>query len=57
MLIKNKRSAHWGFPKGHMEKGETREETAKREIGEETENAFGCCLIFPPNRSLRFRGK
>lgn len=36
LLIKNKRSAHWGFPKGHVEKGETNEETALREIKEET---------------------
>lgn len=36
LLIKNKRSAHWGFPKGHVEKGETQEETAIRETKEET---------------------
>lgn len=36
LLIKNRRSNHWGFPKGHMEKGETREDTAKREVLEET---------------------
>jgi len=36
LLIKNKRSAHWSFPKGHMEEGETWEETAKREVLEET---------------------
>ncbi len=36
LLIKNRRSAHWGFPKGHVEKGETSEETAKREVLEET---------------------
>jgi len=36
LLIKNKRSAHWGFPKGHMEKGETPAQTAKREVLEET---------------------
>ncbi|MBQ7638625.1 MAG: NUDIX domain-containing protein [Clostridia bacterium] len=36
LLIKNKRSNNWGFPKGHMEKGETREETAIREVLEET---------------------
>ena len=27
LLIKNRRSAHWGFPKGHVEPGETDEET------------------------------
>ena len=36
LLIKNRRSTHWGFPKGHMEKGETREQTAVREVLEET---------------------
>ena len=36
LLIKNKRSAHWGFPKGHIEPGETKEETALREVLEET---------------------
>lgn len=36
LLIKNKRSAHWGFPKGHVEKGETMEQTATREVLEET---------------------
>ena len=32
----HKRSCHWGFPKGHVEKDETDEETAKREVLEET---------------------
>ncbi len=36
LLIRNKRSAHWGFPKGHIEPGETEEETAIREVLEET---------------------
>lgn len=36
LLIKNKRSAHWGFPKGHIERGETLQQTAKREVLEET---------------------
>lgn len=35
LLIKNKRSAHWGFPKGHIEKGETPRQTAMREVMEE----------------------
>lgn len=35
LLIKNKRSAHWGFPKGHIEKGETPWQTAVREVSEE----------------------
>lgn len=36
LLIKNKRSANWGFPKGHIERGETKEDTARREVLEET---------------------
>lgn len=36
LLIRNRRSVHWGFPKGHMETGETPEETATREVLEET---------------------
>lgn len=29
-------SGHWSFPKGHVEKGETTEETVRREVKEET---------------------
>lgn len=36
LLIKNCRSAHWGFPKGHVEDGENAEQTARREVLEET---------------------
>lgn len=36
LLIKNKRSANWGFPKGHLEKGETKYDAARREVLEET---------------------
>lgn len=35
LLIKNRRSSNWSFPKGHVEEGETSEETAKREVLEE----------------------
>jgi 8-oxo-dGTP pyrophosphatase MutT (NUDIX family) len=36
LLIKNLKSQHWGFSKGHIEAGETEEQTARREIREET---------------------
>ena len=32
LLIKNKRSANWGFPKGHIENGETKEDAYKRAV-------------------------
>lgn len=36
LLVKGKKSQKWGFPKGHMEMGESEEETAVRELLEET---------------------
>lgn len=36
LLIRHKNGGHWGFPKGHVEGQETEEETALREIREET---------------------
>lgn len=36
LLIKNANGGHWSFPKGHVEKDETEEQTALREIKEET---------------------
>lgn len=36
LLIKNANGGHWSFPKGHVEADETEEETALREIKEET---------------------
>jgi len=35
-LLLHYESGHWGFPKGHIEKGESIEDAAKREIEEET---------------------
>lgn len=36
LLIKHVNGGHWAFPKGHVENNETEEETALREILEET---------------------
>lgn len=36
LVICHKNGGHWGFPKGHVEGNETEEETARREIREET---------------------
>ena len=35
LLVKHN-IGHWDFPKGHVEEGETEEETARREVKEET---------------------
>jgi bis(5'-nucleosidyl)-tetraphosphatase len=35
-LLLHYASGHWDFPKGHVEKGETDEETLRREVKEET---------------------
>ncbi len=36
LLIKNRRGGNWGFPKGHIERGEDEKATALREVKEET---------------------
>ncbi|QNO16025.1 NUDIX domain-containing protein [Alkalicella caledoniensis] len=36
LLLKHINGGHWGLPKGHVEEGETEQETAVREILEET---------------------
>jgi bis(5'-nucleosidyl)-tetraphosphatase len=36
LLIKHRFSGHWSFPKGHVEEGEHENETALREVKEET---------------------
>lgn len=37
LLVKNNNGRYWSFPKGHIELGEKEEETAVREIKEETD--------------------
>ncbi len=36
LLVHHVKGSYWGFPKGHPEPGETPEETAARELHEET---------------------
>ena len=36
LAVKSKINGHWGFPKGQMKNDESEEETAKREVFEET---------------------
>ena len=36
LLVNSRKNGLWGFPKGHVEKGESELETATREIFEET---------------------
>ena len=36
LLICHRYGNHWGFPKGHVEPGETEKQTALRELWEET---------------------
>ncbi len=36
LVVQEKSGGHWGFPKGHVDQGETEQETAAREIYEET---------------------
>lgn len=36
LIVKHKYGTHYSFPKGHIEQGETKEETAIREVLEET---------------------
>lgn len=57
LLIKNKRSAHWGFPKGHIEAGETKEDTALREVLEETGLKIQIIDGFSSKSDYKIQGK
>lgn len=46
-LVQLRSGNHWGFPKGHSEKGETPIETARRELKEETSLHIDQLLSLP----------
>ena len=56
LLIKNQNGGHWSFPKGHVEEGETEEQTAVREIMEETgievmlDSSFRRVITYAPKK-------
>ena len=56
LLIRHIKSGYWSFPKGHVEGNETEEETARREIKEETnvdvliDTGFRETVSFSPRR-------
>lgn len=61
LLVYSKRNAEWGFPKGHANAGETEQETAKREIKEETgitdiefKKGFRCIDTYKIKGTLEF---
>lgn len=59
LLVRHIKSGHWSFPKGHIEEGETEEETAKREIKEETgvdvllDTGFRETVSYSPKRNTK----
>ena len=59
LLIKHTIGGHWSFPKGHVEAGETEEETALREIMQETSVEVELCpgfremVTYSPKRDVQ----
>ena len=58
LLIRHVNGGHWAFPKGHVEKDETEEQTALREILEETgltvtlDTGFRTVVTYSPKRGV-----
>ena len=56
LLIKHLNGGYWTFPKGHVESGETEEQTAEREVKEETnidiiiDNSFREVVTYSPKK-------
>ena len=48
LLIQHGRAGFWGFPKGHPEKGESKQEAASRELKEETGLTIRCYITENP---------
>jgi 8-oxo-dGTP pyrophosphatase MutT (NUDIX family) len=52
-LLLKYRNGHWDFPKGHVENGETEEETMRREVKEET-GIDNLKIIFGFSEKIRY---
>ena len=59
LLIKHSAGGHWSFPKGHVETGETEQQTALREVMEEThidvdlDPTFREVVTYSPKRDVK----
>lgn len=54
-LLLHYASGHWDFPKGHIEKGETKQETAIRELKEEAGMSAQLCEGFEDSFEYFFK--
>ena len=58
LLIRHVNGGHWAFPKGHVEKGETEEQTALRQILDETglavelDNRYRQVVSYSPKKDV-----
>ena len=59
LLFKHSAGGHWSFPKGHVETGETEQQTALREVMEEThidvdlDPTFREVVTYSPKRDVK----
>lgn len=57
LLVRYRGSGAWAFPKGHVELGETLEQTAVREVQEETGVSASIVAPLPPTEYTNDRGE
>lgn len=60
VLLIQHHAGHWAFPKGHANRGETPQQTAERELREETGLSIRCYLLSDPiieNYFFNFQGQ